>query len=304
MCKGGFGFPILYPWYDFADEAVAEERPSGTALAFEHAAIDELAGRFSALLVICWKFSSICRIRRQALPSWRPRPAPGCLPVCCPSPPGVFLGSAEDATVSTSATRPAMSTTGRRRASSICFGAGLRCGGASATDVSNSAVPAPVAAGGDASARLAARKKSRIKFTRLSGLLLAIGTFANRRAGAAQTLSAAPAFGQLPVAAREVCSGLFQLTTLAFWLRAGTQLRTLRLGQLPAAIALSWVGGFVVVGAPGGIGVHEALLFQLLAGIAATPALPAIAVAVRVSLMPADRFLFALAFAFQRGAAA
>lgn len=98
--------------------------------------------------------------------------------------------------------------------------------------------------------------------------------------------------------------GYFLLTSLAFWILAGTQPQALHPGQLLAASALSWVGGFVVFGAPGEIGVREALLFQLLAETAATPVLLAIAVAFRVSLIAADPLLFALAVAFWRRAAA
>lgn len=88
----------------------------------------------------------------------------------------------------------------------------------------------------------------------------------------------------------------FFLTTLAFWLLAESALSTLSPFQLLAPIALSWVGGFVIIGAPGGIGVREALLLQFFAGSAPAAGLLAIAIAFRASLIASDFILFALAW--------
>jgi hypothetical protein len=88
----------------------------------------------------------------------------------------------------------------------------------------------------------------------------------------------------------------FLLTTLAFWLLAESALSTLSPVQLLSPIALSWVGGFVIIGAPGGIGVREALLLQFFAGSAPAAGLLAIAIVFRVSLVAADFLLFALAW--------
>lgn len=61
---------------------------------------------------------------------------------------------------------------------------------------------------------------------------------------------------------------------------------------LTAAFALSWVIGFVVPGAPGGLGVREAALIFLLDGVLAKETVLAIALMSRLSMTLADALIF------------
>lgn len=94
--------------------------------------------------------------------------------------------------------------------------------------------------------------------------------------------------------------GYFLATSAAFWLLAGASLPTVSAGELLAAVALSWVGGFVVIGAPGGIGVREALLLGMLAGGDGPAGLLVAIGAFRLTLIATDFTLFGIAWAWQR----
>lgn len=61
---------------------------------------------------------------------------------------------------------------------------------------------------------------------------------------------------------------------------------------LTAAFALSWVVGFVVPGAPGGLGVREAALVLLLEGVLPRETVLAIALMSRLSMTLADALIF------------
>jgi len=96
--------------------------------------------------------------------------------------------------------------------------------------------------------------------------------------------------------------GYFLFSTLAFALLAVDLLDAIVPGHLLGAVALSWIGGFLVIGAPGGIGVREALLLQFLNGTANDAELLALVISFRIVLVAADFTLFAIAWMWQRSA--
>lgn len=87
-----------------------------------------------------------------------------------------------------------------------------------------------------------------------------------------------------------LAAAYFLATSFAFWLLCGQSApgREVTL----TAVSASWVAGFVVIGAPGGLGVREASMLQLLGGEAATHWLGAI-ISLRLVAIGADLVLFA-----------
>lgn len=90
--------------------------------------------------------------------------------------------------------------------------------------------------------------------------------------------------------------GVFLLNGMALLLLALPLLESTQHVFLPltAAFALSWVIGFVVPGAPGGLGVREAALIFLLDGVLAKETVLAIALMSRLSMTLADALIFLL----------
>lgn len=84
--------------------------------------------------------------------------------------------------------------------------------------------------------------------------------------------------------------GYFFASSGAFHLLCADQSPTMQ-WTLPA-VSGSWVAGFVVIGAPGGIGVREATLLQVL-GDAQAPALVGAIIGFRLACIAADLCLFA-----------
>lgn len=105
----------------------------------------------------------------------------------------------------------------------------------------------------------------------------------------------------LDLALHLLCAlGYFVCSALAFWLLADIDVRALPAPVLLSAVTLSWVGGFVVIGAPGGFGVREALVLQLLSTSGSDAALLGTALAWRVCSVCGDLALFALAWVWSR----
>jgi len=90
-------------------------------------------------------------------------------------------------------------------------------------------------------------------------------------------------------------AGYFLGSSLALYLLAGDRIDHLPAVQVIGAVALSWVGGYVVIGAPGGIGIREALLVGFLGGGTADAALLGAVLGQRLSMIAADLLLFAAA---------
>lgn len=90
-------------------------------------------------------------------------------------------------------------------------------------------------------------------------------------------------------------AGYFLGSTLALCLLAGDRLDGVPAMQVMAAVALSWIGGYVVIGAPGGIGIREALLVGFLGGGTADAALLGAVLGQRLSMIAADLLLFVAA---------
>lgn len=87
----------------------------------------------------------------------------------------------------------------------------------------------------------------------------------------------------------------FLCSALALEMLGGANLAALTSSQVLAAVALSWVAGYVVVGAPGGIGVREALLLAFLGAGTANAALLGAVLAQRLCMIAADLLLFVAA---------
>ncbi len=92
----------------------------------------------------------------------------------------------------------------------------------------------------------------------------------------------------------------FACSAFAFWLLGDAGVRLLQPQILLSAVALSWVGGFIVIGAPGGFGVREALVLQLLSEGNSDSALLATALAWRACTIFADLAIFAMAWLLSR----
>lgn len=90
-----------------------------------------------------------------------------------------------------------------------------------------------------------------------------------------------------------VCAAAyFLLTTVALSLLAGN---LAAFGPLLPGVTLSWIAGYLVIGAPGGVGVRESVLAQMLPGVAGAAMVVTAAVTFRVSLILGEALLFALA---------
>lgn len=94
-------------------------------------------------------------------------------------------------------------------------------------------------------------------------------------------------------------TGYFVFSAMALWILGGDALNAIAPSRVLAAIALSWVGGYLVLGAPGGIGVREALLVGLLGGGPADAGLLGAILTQRACMIVADFLLFAAGSLFK-----
>lgn len=90
------------------------------------------------------------------------------------------------------------------------------------------------------------------------------------------------------------CTALyFGLTCAALaWLAGDIRLAW----QLLPAACLSWVAGYLVIGAPGGVGVRESVLTQMLPAVAARALVVTAAVTLRLALILGELLMFAAAW--------
>lgn len=90
-------------------------------------------------------------------------------------------------------------------------------------------------------------------------------------------------------------AGYFVCSALALGILGGEELQLLSATEVVAAIALSWVAGYLAIGAPGGIGIREALLLAFLGASATNSALLGAILTQRACMIGADLLLFASA---------
>lgn len=95
----------------------------------------------------------------------------------------------------------------------------------------------------------------------------------------------------------------FLLTGLLLWAVGFSVLAPVDMKTMVAAYAIAWLAGFVVPGAPAGLGVREATMIVLLSGVCPEAVAVSIAVAGRLVVTLGDVVLFGLSFLFQIGRA-
>lgn len=95
----------------------------------------------------------------------------------------------------------------------------------------------------------------------------------------------------------------FLLTGLLLWAVGSAVLASVEMKLMVAAYAIAWLAGFVVPGAPAGLGVREATMIVLLSGVCPESVAVSIAVAGRLVVTLGDVVLFGLSFLFQSGQA-